>query len=108
MAQASWKSVFQTSNHNSQQEAHLTTWLATQGHIITEMRHPCSLGGILMVSIASLLFCILMLVMTHFSDFTAHRRTAMLSSAPEFQTGVRKLGTRSKARCEAEASMDNA
>lgn len=39
-------SVFQTSNHTSQQEAHRTAWLDTQGHIITEMRCPCSLGGI--------------------------------------------------------------
>lgn len=61
-----------------------------------------------MVSIASLLFCILMLVMNHFSDFTAHRWIAMLGSAQEFQTGVRKLGTSPKARCEAAASMGNA
>lgn len=60
-----------------------------------------------MFSITSLLFCILMLVMTHFSDFTAHRWIVMLHSAPEFQMGVRKLGTTPKARCEAAAGMDN-
>lgn len=49
-----------------------------------------------MVSITSLLFCILMPAMIHFSDFTALRWIAMLNSALEFQTDVRKLGATSK------------
>lgn len=60
-----------------------------------------------MLSITSLLFCILMPVVTHFSNFTAHRGIAMLASALEFQTGVRKPGTTPKARCEAAARMGN-
>ena len=51
-----------------------------------------------MVSITSLLFCILMPAVIHFGDFTALRWIAMLNSALESQTDVRKLGTTSKAR----------
>jgi hypothetical protein len=58
-----------------------------------------------MVSITSLLFCILMPAVIHFGDFTALRWIAMLNSALESQTDVRKLGTTSKARCGAAARM---
>ena len=46
----------------------------------------------LVVSITSLLFSILMPAMIHFGDFTALRWIAMLNSALAFQTDVRKLG----------------
>ncbi|EGW13002.1 hypothetical protein I79_020074 [Cricetulus griseus] len=47
------------------------------------------------------------LLFDDFSAHSAHRWIVMLHSAPEFQMGVRKLGTTPKARCEAAAGMDN-